>query len=100
MGGELKFPLRVLERALAAGPSSYLLGDRFTVADLNLAVVVSWARVVGVELAPCTDAWLKRCMERPMSPANFQEPDTRTLASMSNPASFAERYGTIGFVDG
>ena len=35
-------PLRVLDGALAG--RSYLLGDRFTIADLNVASVLSWAR--------------------------------------------------------
>ncbi|MGH7894587.1 MAG: glutathione S-transferase family protein [Candidatus Binatia bacterium] len=61
----VKKPLAVLEGALAAHP--YLLGDAFTVADLNVAAVLSWAPLAGIELGtlPKTQAWLGRCCGRP-----------------------------------
>lgn len=54
-----------LEEALAEQP--WLLGDRFTVADLNVASVLLWARGAKADLAayPMLDAWLSRCLERP-----------------------------------
>ncbi len=63
--GELKKPLEVLDRQLAQSP--YLLGDRFTVADLNVASVLSWAQMGGFDLAPWTrvSAWLTGCLSRP-----------------------------------
>jgi glutathione S-transferase len=55
----------VLDGALAGRP--YLLGDAFTVADLNVASVVSLASLVGFDLsgAPNVQAWLGRCLARP-----------------------------------
>jgi glutathione S-transferase len=64
--GEAAFakPLGVLEGALASRP--YLLGDGFTVADLNAGAVVSWAPTLGkLKLTPNVAAWLSRCSERP-----------------------------------
>ena len=60
-----KAPLRVLEGALAG--RSYLLGDAFGVADLNVASVLSWAPLAGLSLdeVPSVKAWLRRCTERP-----------------------------------
>jgi glutathione S-transferase len=58
-------PLGVLEGALADRP--HLLGDAFGVADLNVASVLSWAPLAGIDLAPFprTRAWLTRCTSRP-----------------------------------
>ena len=58
-------PLRVLDGALAG--KQYLLGDAFTVADLNVASVLCWAALVGLDLgrAPQAQAWLGRCTGRP-----------------------------------
>ena len=55
-------PFRVLDAALAERP--YLLGDEFTVADLNVAAVIS--RAIDMELAatPRLAAWLRHCLER------------------------------------
>jgi glutathione S-transferase len=61
----LAAPLKVLDAALAATP--YLLGDRFTVADLNVASILAWARQarVSVSAFPQAEAWLKKCHDRP-----------------------------------
>lgn len=58
-------PLGVLEGALAG--RSLLVGDAFGVADLNVASVLVWARMVRFDLSrwPGVDAWLARCAERP-----------------------------------
>lgn len=58
-------PLAVLDGALAG--RDYLLGSTFTVADLNVASVVGWAPMAGIDLsvAPRAQAWLARCTERP-----------------------------------
>jgi glutathione S-transferase len=53
-GSTLNGPLRVLDAALAQ--SQYLLGSRFTVADLNVAGVAAGLRVAKFELG----AWPKR----------------------------------------
>lgn len=62
---ELQAPLAVLDKALAS--SEYLLGGGFTVADLNVASVLSWARMAKIDLSnfSSVDAWLGRCLSRP-----------------------------------
>jgi glutathione S-transferase len=63
--GQLVKPLEVLEGALAG--RSVLVGESFGVADLNVASVLTWARMVKLDLSkwPRVDAWLERCLERP-----------------------------------
>jgi glutathione S-transferase len=60
-----KKPLAILNDALAG--RSYLAGPAFTVADLNVASVVSLAPMCGIDLAgaPSVQAWLQRCTARP-----------------------------------
>jgi glutathione S-transferase len=62
---QLAKPLDVLEGALAG--RSVLASDAFSVADLNVASVLSWARMARLDLSkwPRVDAWLGRCLERP-----------------------------------
>jgi glutathione S-transferase len=68
----LAAPLKVLDAAVAATP--YLLGNNFTVADLNVASILAWARQARVSLAavPKTEAWLKACHDRPAAQAARQ----------------------------
>jgi glutathione S-transferase len=56
-------PFKVLDGALADRP--YLLGQGFTVADLNVAAVISRALDMDLTATPRLDAWLRRCLERP-----------------------------------
>ena len=60
----LQQPFNVLNDALA--DRDYLLGDAFSVADLNVASVLAWARAAGIDFAkqPHLDAWLERCLDR------------------------------------
>src|SRR5262245_3181488 len=60
-----KTPLRVLDGAIVGRP--YLLGNAFTVADLNVASVMSSAPLAGLDLSSAPNAlgWLARCTERP-----------------------------------
>jgi glutathione S-transferase len=62
-------PLGVLEGVL--GPTPYLLGERFTVADLNLASVLAWARPAQIKMSafPKVAEWLRICAERPAARA-------------------------------
>ncbi len=62
---DLAQPLQVLEDHLGGQP--YLLGDRFTVADLNVASVMVWAKAGRLDLSayPKVADWLGRCMARP-----------------------------------
>ena len=55
-------PLRVLDREFAERP--YLLGDEFTVADLNVAAVISRAIEMDMPETPNVARWLRRCLER------------------------------------
>jgi len=68
----LAAPLEVLDAAVTAMP--YLLGDRFTVADLNVASILAWARQARVNLAVFSkaEAWLKACHDRPAAQAARQ----------------------------
>ena len=68
----LATPLKVLDGAVSASP--YLLGAHFTVADLNVASILAWARQARVNLAafPKAEAWLKTCHDRPAAQAARQ----------------------------
>jgi glutathione S-transferase len=59
----LAAPFRVLDAAVAKRP--YLLGDDFTVADLNVAAVISRAVDMDLAAVPHLKAWLDRCLDRP-----------------------------------
>lgn len=58
-------PLKVLDQALEG--RDYLLGDHFTIADLNVAAAAEPALMAGIDLSAHAnvDAWLKRCLARP-----------------------------------
>jgi glutathione S-transferase len=56
-------PFRVLDAAVAQQP--YLLGNEFTVADLNVAAVISRAVDMDLSAWPHLKAWLTRCLDRP-----------------------------------
>ena len=57
-------PLDVLENYL--GSHSYLIGDSFTVADLNVASVLMWLRMGQIDTSKyeAVTEWLDRCLER------------------------------------
>jgi glutathione S-transferase len=55
--------LDVLETAL--GKSEWLVGNAFSVADLNVAGALYRALSIDISRWPHVDAWLKRCWERP-----------------------------------
>ncbi|MGB8284297.1 MAG: glutathione S-transferase family protein [Pseudolabrys sp.] len=56
-------PFKVLDAAVAK--QKYLLGNDFTVADLNVAAVISRAVDMDLSAIPNLKAWLTRCLERP-----------------------------------
>jgi glutathione S-transferase len=58
-------PFAVLNAALDG--REYLLGSAFTVADLNLASILSWSRPIKYDFKPYSNAgaWLDRCLARP-----------------------------------
>ncbi len=59
----LAAPFKVLDAAVATQP--YLIGDDFTVADLNVAAVISRALDMDLAAWPNLKAWLVRCLDRP-----------------------------------
>jgi glutathione S-transferase len=62
-------PLDVLEGHLSE--NDYVLGERFTVADINLAATLTPAARTGFDLTthPKVDAWVKACIGRPAAKA-------------------------------
>ena len=60
----LKAPLAVLEDGLKG--RDYLLGNSFSIADLNVASVLSFAMLVKLDLSatPTAAAWLQKCLGR------------------------------------
>ena len=61
----LKAPLKVLEDHLKGRP--FLLGQEYTIADLNVASVLMLAGMAGVDFSavPNAKAWLDKCLARP-----------------------------------
>jgi glutathione S-transferase len=59
----LAAPFKVLDAAVAK--QKYLLGNDFTVADLNVAAVISRAVDMDLSAIPNLKAWLSRCLDRP-----------------------------------
>jgi glutathione S-transferase len=60
----LKAPLKVIDDTLKG--REYLLGNTFTIADLNAASVLSWAAMMRLDLSatPAAQAWLQKCLGR------------------------------------
>jgi glutathione S-transferase len=60
----LKAPFKVLDDQLKNRP--YLLGNDFTIADLNVAAVLSFAMLAKLDLSatPASLAWLQKCLGR------------------------------------
>ena len=60
----LKAPMNALEESLKG--KEYLLGKNFTIADLNVAAVMSWAPMMKLDLSswPNVSAWLQKCLGR------------------------------------
>lgn len=62
---QVQRPLTMLEAVLAG--SAYLLGPRFTAADINVACVLSASRLSAINMSafPHVAAWAKSCHDRP-----------------------------------
>jgi glutathione S-transferase len=56
-------PFKVLDAAVSKQP--YLIGNEFTVADLNVAAVISRAVDMDLSASPNLKVWLDRCLDRP-----------------------------------
>ncbi len=71
----LRKPFAVLDKALSA--TGFVVGGRFTVADINLAEVMRYARPAPelFAAAPHVDAWLTACHARPAFKAMMAERD-------------------------
>src|ERR1700704_5771764 len=67
----IEAPFKVLDGALAG--HSYLLGNDFTVADLNVAAVISRAIDMDLTATPRLGDWLRRCLESPAARAALRE---------------------------
>ena len=65
-------PFVVLQGVLSGSP--YLLGEQFTVADLNVASILAWARPAQIDFSavPKVADWLRVCAERPAARAARQ----------------------------
>lgn len=61
----LNAPMKVLDDHLHK--SEYLLGNDFTIADLNVASVMSFADFIQFDFSPTptVQKWLQKCLKRP-----------------------------------
>ncbi|MGH8112337.1 MAG: glutathione S-transferase family protein [Rhodanobacteraceae bacterium] len=68
--GECKAMLAVLEKHMQG--REYLVGDRLSVADLNAAYTLDWAREAGMlEEAPVLRAYVEKMYARPKAPSTI-----------------------------
>jgi glutathione S-transferase len=79
-------PVRVLDAALAKQP--FLLGDHFTVADLNVAAVISRSVEMDLSAVPNLRVWLRRCLDRPAARAALA---LKSAADSATPADVTRR---------
>src|SRR5580704_11550627 len=83
-------PFKVLDAAVARRP--YLLGNDFTVADLNVAAVISRAVDMDLSAWPHLKAWLVRCFDRPAARAALA---LKTKSDSDTPAEVTRRIAKI-----
>jgi glutathione S-transferase len=83
-------PFKVLDAALAK--QQYLIGNDFTVADLNVAAVISRAVDMDLSAVPNLKAWLTRCLERPAARAALA---LKTKADDETPLEVTRRIARI-----
>lgn len=83
-------PFKVLDAAVAGRP--YLLGAEFSIADLNVAAVIS--RAIDMDLAawPQLKAWLTRCLDRPAARAALA---LKSRSDRETPADVTRRIAQI-----
>ena len=86
----LAAPFKVLDAALTMQP--YLLGSEFSIADLNVAAVISRAVDMDLSAAPNLKAWLKRCLIRP---AACDALALKIKADQETPAEVTRRIARI-----
>jgi glutathione S-transferase len=63
----LQKPLGILDAALKG--RDHLAGNTFSVADLNVAAILSWAKIARLDFSaqPNVARWLDACLARPAS---------------------------------
>ena len=83
-------PFKVLDAAVSAQP--YLLGNDFTVADLNVAAVISRAIEMDLSATPKLKSWLTRCLDRP---AAREALALKTQADNATPVDVTRRIARI-----
>lgn len=83
-------PFAVLDAAVAK--QLYLLGDEFTVADLNVAAVISRAVDMDLSAVPYLKAWLVRCLDRPAARAALA---LKAKSDSDTPAEVTRRIARI-----
>ena len=86
----LAAPFKVLDAAVAQ--QLYLLGNDFTVADLNVAAVISRAIDMDLSALPNLKAWLTRCLARPAARKALA---LKTKADNATPAEVIRRIVRI-----
>jgi glutathione S-transferase len=86
----LAAPFKVLDAAVAAHP--YLLGEAFSIADLNVAAVISRAVDMDLSAWPHLKGWLMRCLERP---AALRALALKTKSDDETPAEVTRRIARI-----
>jgi glutathione S-transferase len=83
-------PFQVLDAALAQQP--YLLGGDFSIADLNVAAVISRAADMDLAAWPHLRAWLMRCLDRPAARAALA---LKAQSDHATPAEVTRRIARI-----
>jgi glutathione S-transferase len=83
-------PFKVLDAAVSKDP--YLLGAQFTVADLNVAAVISRAADMDLTAWPHLQAWLIRCLDRPAARAALA---LKNKSDAATPADVTRRIAQI-----
>jgi glutathione S-transferase len=83
-------PFKVLDAAVAQQP--YLLGNDFTIADLNVAAVISRAADMDLSAWPRLKAWLDRCLDRPAARSALA---LKTKSDNDTPAEVTRRIAQI-----
>jgi glutathione S-transferase len=83
-------PFKVLDTAVSQQP--YLIGGAFTVADLNVAAVISRAIEMDLSAVPHLKAWLERCLDRPAARKALA---LKTKADNETPAEVTRQIARI-----
>eukprot|EP00942_MAST-04A_sp_MAST-4A-sp1_P013725 g13725.t1 len=103
LAGEAEIALNILNSELADG-KEYLVGNRFTVTDLNICSVLTWAQYAPYPLLDKFEnvkRYFNRCIERPTSLSSNSYPTKVANSNESFPANietFNSKYAKIGYV--